>query len=406
MKTTFRLALAASAFMAAAAYAAETPLPEGKGKKLIEENCTACHETARITAGGYTEQAWRNNVNQMLNVGAPLSKDDAEELIQYLAKNFPAKPKPKAVLVSGEHNVGITEWLVPTPGSRPHDPLGAADGSIWYSGQFANVLGRLDPMTKKIKEYPLGPMTGPHGLIEDKEGNIWYAANFGGHIGKLDPKTGKVTKYPMPDPKVRDVHTLIWGQNGMMYFTAQNANVVGRLDPKSGEVKIVPSPTKNARPYGIVMTTKGLFYFVEFGTNKLASLDPDTLAIREIEMPNKDSRPRRIAITKDDVIWLADYGRGFLTRYDPASGKFTEFASPSGPKSQPYGIIAVDDVIWYNESGTEPNTMVRFDIKTEKFQTWAIPSGGVVVRNLSLTKDGNIAIASSGVNRVGVVVIK
>ena len=27
----------------------------------------------------------------------------------------------------------------------PHDPLAASDGSLWYSGQMANVLGRLDP---------------------------------------------------------------------------------------------------------------------------------------------------------------------------------------------------------------------------------------------------------------------
>jgi len=52
-----------------------------------------------------------------------------------------------------------------------------------------------------------------------------------------------------------------------------------------------------------------------------------------------------------------------------------------------------------------PNTFVRFDPKTEKFQTWKIPSGGGVVRNVDVTKDGNIAIACSGVNRVGLVEI-
>ena len=244
MKTIFRLALIASTFCGFAAQAADVALPEGKGRQLLESACVQCHEIARVTAAGYSEQSWRNNVNQMLNVGSPLSKADAEELIQYLAKNFPEKPKPRPVLVHGDRNVGITEWLVPTPGSRPHDPLATPDGAIWYTGQFANLLGRLDPKTDQIKEYPLGPNSGPHGLVADKAGNIWYAANFGGHIGKLDPKTGKVVKYPMPDPKVKDVHTLIWGHNGMMYFTAQNANVVGRLNPQTGEVKIVPSPTK------------------------------------------------------------------------------------------------------------------------------------------------------------------
>jgi len=46
------------------------------------------------------------------------------------------------------------------------------------------------------------------------------------------------------------------------------------------------------------------------------------------------------------------------------------------PQSQPYGIVAVNDVIWYSETGVAPNTVVRFDPKTEKFQNWKIPSGG------------------------------
>ena len=41
--------------------------------------------------------------------------------------------------------VQIKEYEVPTPRSRPHDPAFAPDGSLWYTGQGANKLGRLDP---------------------------------------------------------------------------------------------------------------------------------------------------------------------------------------------------------------------------------------------------------------------
>ena len=39
-----------------------------------------------------------------------------------------------------------------TPNSRPHDPAVAPDGSLWYTGQRANKLGRLDPQTGQFKE--------------------------------------------------------------------------------------------------------------------------------------------------------------------------------------------------------------------------------------------------------------
>jgi virginiamycin B lyase len=47
----------------------------------------------------------------------------------------------------------------------------------------------------------------------------------------------------------------------------------------------------------------------------------------------------------------------------------------------------VKDIVWYSESAVNPNTLVRFDPKTEKFQTWAIPSGGGVVRHMVTTKE-------------------
>jgi virginiamycin B lyase len=49
---------------------------------------------------------------------------------------------------------------------------------------------------------------------------------------------------------------------------------------------------------------------------------------------------------------------------------------------------------------------VRFDPATEKFQTWPIPSGGDVVRNMMPTRDGNLVMACSGANRVALVEVK
>ena len=48
--------------------------------------------------------------------------------------------------------------------------------------------------------------------------------------------------------------------------------------------------------------------------------------------------------------------------------------------------------------------LVRFDIKSSKFQSWIIPGGGGVVRNIKTTDDGrNIVMAESGVNKIALV---
>jgi virginiamycin B lyase len=380
-------------------------LPDGPGKDLAVAYCNTCHTLAGHVGSGYTPEGWSTVVQMMLNQGAPVPADKVAALRDYLTKNFPEKAKPAGVAIPGIAKVAFKTWPVPTPGSRPHDPLAASDGSFWYTGQMANVLGRLDPNSGKITEYHLKtPHSGPHGLKEDKDGNIWYTGNTGSLIGKLDPKTGAVTEYKTPEPG--DPHTLIFDPGGILWFTMQTANRVGRLDPKTGDIKLLTPPTPKARPYGMALNSRATVFFVEFGTNKVGSVDPKTLEIREYPLPDAAARPRRIAITSDDIIWYTDFARGYLGRLDPATGKVTEWPSPSGPKSQPYGISAIDDIIWYSESGSTPNTVVRFDPKTAKFQSWTIPGGGNIVRNTSVTPDGNFLLANSLVNSVTLVTIQ
>jgi virginiamycin B lyase len=306
-------------------------------------------------------------------------------------------------LAADEWKVAIREWDVPTPKSRPHDPEVAPDGALWYTGQLANKLGRLDPKTGAIKEFSLKtPDSGPHGLAADREGNIWFTANFKAYIGKLDPRTGAVTEYPMPDPRARDPHSLAFDRDEDIFFTVQAGNFVGKLDPKTGMVTLKEVPTPNAHPYGIIVGPDGAAYFCEFNSNKIGRIGPKTLEITEYMLP-EGARPRRITNNPDHFIYYTDFARGFLGRLDPQSGRVEEWASPGGPGSQPYGIASTrEGMVWYSESGVKPNTVVAFNPKTKAFQHWTIPSGGGVVRNMVATPDGRLYLACSGVNKVAV----
>ena len=313
--------------------------------------------------------------------------------------------------ISDAVDVKFDQWMTPSTPAYPHDPAVAPDGSIWYTGQRANVVGRFDPATQQFKEFALPtPNSGPHGLQADKEGNIWYTGNAAGLIGKIDPKSGKVTEYKMPNPKARDPHTIAFLQDGRIFFTVQAGNFIGSLDPKApdGAIKLVESPTANSRPYGVRLDSKGVPYFDLFNSNKIASADPKTLIIREYPLPDPKARPRRIAVARDDTVWYGDYARGFLGHLDPKTGKVEEFQSPGGPESKPYAIdVTADGAVWYVETGDETkNMLVRFNPETKKFQTWAIPGGGGTVRNMEIDKQGNLWLAESGVGRISRVTIK
>ena len=324
---------------------------------------------------------------------------------EILAIALPGHHAPGTPTEVTELNVTIREWPVPTKGAHPPDPAVGADGSLWFTEQMVNKLGRLDPKTGEFKEYPLveGKNSGPHGLVAEREGNIWFTANFGGYIGKLDPRTGKVTQYPIPSEKADDPHTAVFDANGILWVTVQGGNMVGRLAPKTGKIDLKEVPTESAQPYGIQINSIGVPIFCELGTNKMASINPQTMAITEYTLP-QGVRPRRLAIAADDTVYFTDFKSGHLGTLNTITRAVKLYASPGGAESNPYGIaITPAGMVWYSESGVKPNTIVQFDPKTRKFARANIPSGGGVVRNMAATSDGRVYIACSGVDKVGVV---
>ena len=174
--------------------AAAQALPPGPGHDMAAAKCVSCHDATRLKSPGYSREGWQRVVSQMMHIGVTLTPEQVPVLTEYLARSFPEQARPQATLIAGGVQVSFREWAVETPGAFPHDPLAASDGALWYTGQRASVLGRIDPGTGAIKEYPTNiPDSGPHGLTEDSAGDIWFTANSAAYIGKLDPKTGTIS---------------------------------------------------------------------------------------------------------------------------------------------------------------------------------------------------------------------
>jgi len=408
MQSLSRLVLAAASASLSLPALAQPPfgppveLPDGEGKELVESACVACHQLNTVAgAAGYTQQGWRYLIDRMIR----LPESAAETVTEYLAAHFPETTDRRPVLVPGDTVVSFKEWTVPTLGQRPRDPIQLTDGTIWWAGMYASLIGRLDPATGEMQEFKLAPDARPHSIVADADGNIWYTGNGNGTVGMLDPATGEITVYPMPDPAARDPHTPIFAEDGTLWFTLQQSNMLGHLVPDTGEITLKRMPTERARPYGIKQDSEGMLWIAYNGSNKIARVNPETLEIREYATPTPETTIRRLALTSDGIVWYVDSSRGYLGRLDPKTGEINTWPSPSGPDSHPYAIEVVDDVIWYNESARRPDALVRFDPKTERFQSWAIPSGVGIIRHMRVTPDGNLAIHQSSTNTVGLVMI-
>ncbi len=382
------LALAPLSFLTAPAPAQD--LPAGAAREMVEGICSSCHRTNLITrSSGYSRQDWDRLTAAMIDLsGDPETKAG---MMAYLAEHFPPSANRAATPVRGDLELSFEQWVVPTLGQRARDPVEAADGAIWWVGQWSDVLGRLDPKTGAMTEHALPAGAKPHSVTIGPDGGVWYTGNRNGTMGRMDPETGDIKVFPMPDPAARDPHTAEFDANGVLWFTLQQSNMIGRLVPATGEVRLVAAPRPKSKPYGVKIGADGRVWVACNGANCLLALDPETMAITEVTLPEAGTTVRRLDIDGDGVVWWVNSGLGRLGRYDPKTGDIREWPSPSGPKSHPYAIAVFDGAVWYNESGVRPDMLVRFDPKTEAFQSWPIPSGGLhagILRHMRVSRDG------------------
>jgi virginiamycin B lyase len=359
----------------------------------VAETCAACHGLRYLDlAQGYdTPAEWSRLIASMVKL--PQERDRA--ISQYLAANYPHKPEKAPVLVKGDTDITIEEWVTPTLGQRTRDPVESPDGAIWWTGMWASLVGRIDPSTGAMQEYQLPSSARPHSIVPDAAGFIWYTGNSNGTIGRLNPADGSIKEYPT---RARDPHTAVFHPNGNLYFTSQHSNMLGRLNPATGELKEIETRKK---PYGIKVGKSGDLFIAYNGTNAIGRMHPNTLSVRYYDIPDTATRIRRLDIDSDQNVWFVNSSLGKVGKLEVDTGKVTQWNSPSGPTSHPYSMTVIKDIVWYNESGMRPDALVRFDPATEQFQSWAVPSGIGIIRHTWETRDGDLLIHQSSSNRVG-----
>src|SRR6516164_2621043 len=70
------------------AFATAQDLPEGEGKKILQNSCTACHGLDDVVNSHMDKTGWSNLIDSMISNGAAVDDKDKPVLVDYLVKNF------------------------------------------------------------------------------------------------------------------------------------------------------------------------------------------------------------------------------------------------------------------------------------------------------------------------------
>jgi virginiamycin B lyase len=247
-----------------------------------------------------------------------------------------------------------TEYDLPRETISPHDVIADADGMVWYSSFGEQNLGRLDPATGKVTEYPVpehkaGFPTGFLGLRADKAGNLWLGNMYQATIVKFDRKAESFQFWPLPaaqnidaaqvnmvSAQSSDIDGRVWAQNNG--FAG-----VHRLDIASGKIETW-EPFKNAPEgephniYDVIPDSKNNVYFTDFRQRHIGRIDAATGEIRLWEIPTPRSAPRRGTMDTQDRLWFGEYRGDRIGMLDTRTEQFKEWKL-NARWASPYDVI-------------------------------------------------------------------
>jgi len=337
-------------------------------------NCVSCHTLQRIVQSTHDADEFTQVITRMMGyaqVSQPIKpqrrveqnrggdpeqyRKNAEFLSTVNLSTVPqweyhlktlARPTGKAT------HVIITEYDLPRPTVEPHDVIVDEHGIVWYTDFGEMFIGRLDPKTGALKEYPVPELKPgyPQGLLdieEDKNSDLWMGMMYQGALAHFDRKTETIKTYSLP-PEWNDEAAqpnmlgMRYDVDGKIWTDSAGHYDIFRLDVKTGAyerfqpMKQLPD-SRRGTIYGIDSDSHNNLYFTDFATDYIGKIDSKTGKVSWFQTPTPNSRPRRIANDGNDHFYFGEYQGNKIGMLDAETGKITEWPLPT-PWSGPYYV--------------------------------------------------------------------
>jgi streptogramin lyase len=386
-------------------------IPGTDEQKRFLLNCNGCHTLERIMKSTYDADGFLQIFERMANYypgSTPLkpqrlagtaSRDvqrggDGRKTAEWLASvnlsqqqtwSFPLKTQPR--LTGKSTRVIITEYDLPSPLIQPHDVVLDREGSVWYSDFGQMFLGKMDPKTGKVTQYPIpvvkpGWSEGTLDLEFDKDDNPWVGVMYQSAIAKFDRKSEKFQMWQTPKEWDTDAgqlgHLAITGTHGdnKVWIKNSDGGNIYRLDLVSNKMENLgafkdPRTGRRIGTYGIHSDAQNNAYLLDFAAGNIVKVDAKSKDVTIYLTPTPNSRPRRGRVDHEGRLWFGEYQGNAIGMFDPKTERISEFKVPT-PWSAPYDAVAGrNGEAWTGSMLTD--RVARLDIKSGQYTEYMLP---------------------------------
>lgn len=280
------------------------------------------------------------------------------------------------------------EFPIPTPSSRPVGISSGPDGSLWFTEDRGNAIGRITT-GGSIREFTVPTAACiPFGIASGPDGNVWFTEYNSDKIGRITPG-GSIQEFPLP-ASGSGPYGITRGPDGNLWFTEINSDRIGRITP-GGSFQEFPIPTPSSQPGEITPGPDGNLWFTESAANKIGQITPAG-SVSEFSLPSPDTSPFGITSGPDGNLWFTDNNSGVIGRMT-LEGSVTVFRVSGLPA---YIARSPDGNLWF----TETNMIGRITPggSLREFRT-PTPSSGP--SGITSGPDGNIWFTEHDTNKIG-----
>src|SRR5437016_4208039 len=262
--------------------------PPGPGRDVAERTCIICHGENFLPGRPGNLAVWTARLDRMmgkanwdraaasyaeglLNYRASalrFSRQDREDLLAYLVKNFGPDAKPRAVRTG-------------------QDVRFDHDGNVWLTDRsYPHRLVKLDPRTGVQKDFVLpDPKNGIHEVNIDPSGTIWLAEHSGvqpssvKRLLSFNPETEKFDQMiPMdPDNVVRNpikwLQSIAFDSKSNIYVGWIMGGAISKYDRQTKKVSVFPVPEANAIVYGVIADRNDNIWMALWDSGNIAKFD-------------------------------------------------------------------------------------------------------------------------------------